>query len=93
MNGKGDLGRRGGKGWQFQACVHSAVHLPEEASLVQMQKYYILLGGDFKNKQTTKQLFEQEYNCANNCLSSKTSIISIKLFHQEYNCFIIKMIV
>ena len=21
-------------------------------------------GGDFKNKQTTKQLFEQEYNCS-----------------------------
>ena len=39
--------------------------------------------GDFKNKQTTKQLFEQENNCSNNCLSSKTIIISIKLFHQE----------
>ena len=48
-----------------------------------------LQGGDFKNKQTIKQLFEQEYNC----LSSKKSIISIKLFHQEYNCFIINMIV
>ena len=22
-------------------------------------------GGDFKNKQATKQLFEQEYNCSN----------------------------
>ena len=42
------------------------------------------LGGDFKNKQTKIQLFEQEYNCPNNCLSLKTIIISIKLFHQEY---------
>ena len=25
----------------------------------------ILRGGDFKNKQTTKQLFEQENNCSN----------------------------
>ena len=24
-----------------------------------------LLGGDFKNKQAAKQLFEQEYNCSN----------------------------
>ena len=43
-------------------------------------------GGDFKNKQTTKQIFEKEYNCSNNCLSSKTIIITIQLFHQEYNC-------
>ena len=53
----------------------------------------IPLGGDFKNKQTPKQLFEQEYYCSNNCLSLKTIIISIKLFHQEYDCFIIIMIV
>ena len=39
------------------------------------------LGGYFKNKQTRKQLFEQEYYCSNNCLSLKTIIISI-------NCFI-----
>ena len=51
----------------------------------------ILQGGDFKNKQTTKQLFEQEYNCSHNCLSSKTIIITIKLFHQEYNRFIINI--
>ena len=50
-------------------------------------------GGEFKNKQTTKQLFEQEYNCSNNCLSSKTIISTIQLIHHEYNCFIINMIV
>ena len=50
-------------------------------------------GGNFKNKLTTKQLFEQEYNCSDNCLSSKTIIITIQLFHQEYNCFIIDIIV
>ena len=48
------------------------------------------LGGDFKNKQTTKQLFEKEHTCSNNFLKSETIIISIK-FHQEYNCFIINM--
>ena len=32
-------------------------------------------GGNFKNKLTTKQLFEQEYNCSDNCLSSKTIIV------------------
>ena len=32
-------------------------------------QFCFILGGDFKNKQTTKQLFEQEYNCSNNCLS------------------------
>ena len=51
-----------------------------------------LRGGDFKNKQKTKQLFEQEYNCLNNCLSSKTITIKIK-YYQKYNCFIINVIV
>ena len=36
---------------------------------------------DLKNKETAKQLFEQEYNGSNNCLSSKTIIITIQLSH------------
>ena len=37
--------------------------------LLQNDCFDYIQGGDFKNKQTMKQLFEQEYNCSNNCLS------------------------
>ena len=39
-----------------QFFLHQIIQKPVEPNL---------LGGDFKNKQTTKQLFGQEYNCLN----------------------------
>ena len=51
-----------------------------------------LLGGDFKNKRTTKQLFEQEYNCSN-FLDFKTFILRFnwqQFYNQQFYCFTLR---